>query len=431
MMDIIELNNKSIRDTISIIKKRNNNLNIRKSVEDIIENVKKFGDKALMDYTLDFDKVYIENFKVEEEELNKAYSEVDIEFIEILKESIKNIKNYHEMQKKTGYIYNKELGVYMGQRLIPVDTVAIYVPGGKASYPSSVLMNAIPAKIAGVKEIVLVTPPDKNGFVNNKILVAAKLCGVSKVYKLGGAQAIAAMAYGTESIDSVSMIVGPGNAFVAEAKRQVYGDIGIDMVAGPSEILIIADEKANPRYIASDLMSQAEHDELASSILITTSKSLAKKVNEEIKVQIEKLSRKEIIKNSLIKFGKIIICNSIKEGIEIANLIAPEHLELLIENPMEYLGDVKNAGSVFLGEYTPEPIGDYFGGTNHVLPTGSTARFSSPLSVDTFIKKSSFLYYSKDAIKRDGEKIIKFASEEGLTAHANSVKVRLDNEEDR
>lgn len=319
----------------------------------------------------------------------------------------------------------------MGQRLIPVDTVAIYVPGGKAAYPSSVLMNAIPAKVAGVKEIVLVTPPDKNSFINNKILVAAKLCGINKIYKLGGAQAIAAMAYGTESIDSVSMIVGPGNAFVAEAKRQVYGDVGIDMVAGPSEILVIADEKANPKYIAADLMSQAEHDELASSILITTSKNLAKKVNEEIKLQIEKLNRKEIIENSLINFGKIIVCNSIREGIEVANLIAPEHLELLVENPMEYLSEVKNAGSVFLGKYTPEPIGDYFGGTNHVLPTGGTAKFSSPLSVDTFMKKSSFLYYSKDAIQKYGEKIIKFANEEGLTAHANSIKVRLENEEDK
>lgn len=319
----------------------------------------------------------------------------------------------------------------MGQRLIPVDTVAIYVPGGKAAYPSSVLMNAIPAKVAGVKEIVLVTPPNKNGFINNKILVAAKLCGINKIYKLGGAQAIAAMAYGTESIDSVSIIVGPGNAFVAEAKRQVYGDVGIDMVAGPSEILVIADEKANPKYIAADLMSQAEHDELASSILITTSKNLAKKVNEEIKLQIEKLNRKEIIENSLINFGKIIVCNSIREGIEVANLIAPEHLELLVENPMEYLSEVKNAGSVFLGKYTPEPIGDYFGGTNHVLPTGGTAKFSSPLSVDTFMKKSSFLYYSKDAIQKDGEKIIRFANEEGLTAHANSIKVRLENEKDK
>jgi len=431
MMDIIELSSKGISDVVSIIKKRSNTLNVRKSVEEIIENVKSSGDKALRGYTLDFDKVYLESFKIEKEEIEKAYNEGDLEFIEILKESIKNIEKYHQNQKKTSYIYQKELGVFMGQRLIPMDSVAIYVPGGKAAYPSSVLMNAIPAKVAGVNEIVLVTPPDKNGEVNKQILVAAKLCGINKVYKLGGAQAIAALAYGTESIESVSMIVGPGNAFVAEAKRQVYGDVGIDMVAGPSEILIVADEKANPKYIAADLMSQAEHDELASSILVTTSKKLADKVKKEIEVQVKNLSRRNIIESSLINFGKIVICKSIEECIELANLIAPEHLELLIDSPIEYLEQVKNAGSVFLGEYTPEPIGDYFGGTNHVLPTGGTAKFSSPLSVDTFVKKSSFLYYSQKAVVRDGEKIIRFANEEGLTAHANSVKVRLDNEEDK
>lgn len=431
MMDIIELSSKGISDVVSIIKKRSNTLNVRKSVEEIIENVKSSGDKALRGYTLDFDKVYLESFKIEKEEIEKAYNEGDLEFIEILKESIKNIEKYHQNQKKTSYIYQKELGVFMGQRLIPMDSVAIYVPGGKAAYPSSVLMNAIPAKVAGVNEIVLVTPPDKNGKVNKQILVAAKLCGINKVYKLGGAQAIAALAYGTESIENVSMIVGPGNAFVAEAKRQVYGDVGIDMVAGPSEILIVADEKANPKYIAADLMSQAEHDELASSILVITSKKLADKVNKEIEVQVKNLSRRNIIESSLINFGKIVICKSIEECIELANLIAPEHLELLIDSPIEYLEQVKNAGSVFLGEYTPEPIGDYFGGTNHVLPTGGTAKFSSPLSVDTFVKKSSFLYYSQKAVVRDGEKIIRFANEEGLTAHANSVKVRLDNEEDK
>ena len=431
MMEIIELSSKGISDVVSIIKKRSNTLNVRKSVEEIIENVKSSGDKALRGYTLDFDKVYLESFKIEKEEIEKAYNEGDLEFIEILKESIKNIEKYHQNQKKTSYIYQKELGVFMGQRLIPMDSVAIYVPGGKAAYPSSVLMNAIPAKVAGVNEIVLVTPPDKNGKVNKQILVAAKLCGINKVYKLGGAQAIAALAYGTESIENVSMIVGPGNAFVAEAKRQVYGDVGIDMVAGPSEILIVADEKANPKYIAADLMSQAEHDELASSILVTTSKKLADKVNKEIEVQVKNLSRRNIIESSLINFGKIVICKSIEECIELANLIAPEHLELLIDSPIEYLEQVKNAGSVFLGEYTPEPIGDYFGGTNHVLPTGGTARFSSPLSVDTFVKKSSFLYYSQKAVVRDGEKIIRFENEEGLTAHANSVKVRLDNEEDK
>lgn len=431
MMDIIEVSNKSINDIVSIIKKRSNTFNIRKNVEDIIESVKSSGDKALRRYTLDFDKVYLDNFQVSSEEIDKAYNEGNTEFIEILKESIKNITEYHENQKKSSYIYQKELGVYMGQRLIPMESVAIYVPGGKAAYPSSVLMNAIPAKVSGVGEIVIITPPDKNGQVNKQILIAAKLCGINKIYKIGGAQAIAAVAYGTESIQKVCMIVGPGNAFVAEAKRQVYGDVGIDMVAGPSEILVVADEKANPRYIAADLMSQAEHDELASSILLTTSKELAEKVNKKIEFQIKKLSRKDIIESSLSNYGKIVICSSIEECINLSNLIAPEHLELLLNNPMEYLEQVKNAGSVFLGEYTPEPIGDYFGGTNHVLPTGGTAKFSSPLSVDTFIKKSSFLYYSEKAIARDGEKIIRFANEEGLTAHANSIKVRLDDEEDK
>ena len=429
MIDIIEF--ESINNIISFIKKRKDTSSIRRGVEDIISNVRSFGDKALRDYTLEFDKVHLEDFKVSKEEINKAYEEVDSDFIDILKESYKNILSYHENQKKTSYIYNKELGVFMGQRLIPVDSAAIYVPGGKAAYPSSVLMNIIPAIVAGVNDISIVTPPDKNGKVKNSILAAAKICGIYNIYKLGGAQAIAALAYGTESINAVSMIVGPGNAFVAEAKRQVFGDVGIDMVAGPSEILIIADDNANAKYIAADLMSQAEHDELASSILVTTSKELAEKVNKEIIYQVKELSRKNIIESSLRNYGKIIISKSIKESINIANIISPEHLELLVSNPMEYLEEVKNAGSIFLGEYTPEPIGDYFGGTNHVLPTGGTARFSSPLSVDTFIKKSSFLYYSKEAVKRDGEKIIKFASEEGLTAHANSIKVRLDNEENK
>lgn len=428
MMDIIELSNNSINDVISKLKARGNTSVVRKSVEEIIENVKINGDKALRGYTLDFDKVYLEDFKVSKEEIMDAYNEVHSEFIDILKESMENIKQYHERQKKTSYIYQKELGVYMGQRMIPVDSVGVYVPGGKAAYPSSVLMNIIPAKVAGVKDIVVVTPPDKSGKVNKNILVAAKICGIDKIYKMGGAQAIAALAYGTQSIEKVSMIVGPGNSFVAEAKRQVYGEVGIDMVAGPSEILIIADDNSNCKYIAADLMSQAEHDELASSILLTTSRKLADRINEEISLQIKNLSRKIIIEKSLREFGKVIICNNIEQCIELANLIAPEHLEILLENPMEYLDEIKNAGSVFLGEYTPEPIGDYFGGTNHVLPTGGTARFSSPLSVDTFLKKSSFLYYSEKALIRDGEKIIKFANEESLTAHANSIKVRLNNE---
>lgn len=428
MMDIIEVSDNSLNAVISILKSRNSTSNLRKSVEEIIESIKINGDKALREYTMEFDKVYLEDFKISKEEIIEAYREADTEFIDILKESMENITQYHEKQKKTSYIYQKELGVYMGQRMIPIDSVGVYVPGGKAAYPSSVLMNIIPAKVAGVKNIVVATPPNEYGKVNKNILIAAKICGVDKIYKIGGAQAIAALAYGTQSIENVSMVVGPGNSFVSEAKRQVYGDVGIDMVAGPSEILIIADDNSNPKYIAADLMSQSEHDELASAILLTTSKKLAVKINKEIVLQIENLSRKTIIEKSLKKFGKIIICNSIKKCIELTNLIAPEHLEILLKNPIEYLEEVKNVGSVFLGEYTPEPIGDYFGGTNHVLPTGGTAKFSSVLSVDTFIKKSSFLYYSHEALIRDGEKIIKFANEEGLTAHANSVKVRLQDE---
>ena len=425
MIDIIELDNKSIKEIVKCLKKRNNTADVRRNVEDIKEN----GNKALREYTLKFDKADLKDFLVSEEEINNAYNKCDKSILEILEESKNNITKYHEKQKKTGYLYQKELGIYMGQRIIPVESTGVYVPGGKAAYPSSVLMNVIPAKVAGVKEIIIATPPNSDGEVNQNILVAAKICGVNKVYKIGGAQAIAALAFGTESINPVDMIVGPGNAYVAEAKRQVYGIVGIDMVAGPSEILVIAENDANPRYIAADMMSQAEHDELASSILLTTSKELALNVKKEISIQIKNLSRKEIIEKSLSDYGKIIVCNDIDECIKLTNLIAPEHLEILLENPLDYLDEIKNAGSVFLGSYTPEPIGDYFGGTNHVLPTSGTAKFSSPLSVDTFVKKSSFLSYSKRALYRDGNKIIKFANEEGLTAHANSVKVRLDNEE--
>lgn len=429
MIDIIELDNKSIKEIVKCLKKRNNTADVRRNVEDIIEDIKENGNKALREYTLKFDKADLKDFLVSEEEINNAYNKCDKSILEILEESKNNITKYHEKQKKTGYLYQKELGIYMGQRIIPVESTGVYVPGGKAAYPSSVLMNVIPAKVAGVKEIIIATPPNSDGEVNQNILVASKICGVNKVYKIGGAQAIATLAFGTESINPVDMIVGPGNAYVAEAKRQVYGIVGIDMVAGPSEILVIAENDANPRYIAADMMSQAEHDELASSILLTTSKELALNVKKEISIQIKNLSRKEIIEKSLSDYGKIIVCNDIDECIKLTNLIAPEHLEILLENPLDYLDEIKNAGSVFLGSYTPEPIGDYFGGTNHVLPTSGTAKFSSPLSVDTFVKKSSFLSYSKRALYRDGNKIIKFANEEGLTAHANSVKVRLDNEE--
>ena len=429
MISIINVNNNNINEIIKNLKKRSNTINIRKSVEEIIENIKLHGNKALREYTLKFDNVELKDFLISNEEIEEAYKQCDKTMIRILEECKNNITKYHEKQKETGYIYQKELGIYMGQRIIPVESTGVYVPGGKAAYPSSVLMNVIPAKVAGVKEIIIATPPNSDGEVNQNILVAAKICGVNKVYKIGGAQAIATLAFGTESINPVDMIVGPGNAYVAEAKRQVYGIVGIDMVAGPSEILVIAENDANPRYIAADMMSQAEHDELASSILLTTSKELALNVKKEISIQIKNLSRKEIIEKSLSDYGKIIVCNDIDECIKLTNLIAPEHLEILLENPLDYLDEIKNAGSVFLGSYTPEPIGDYFGGTNHVLPTSGTAKFSSPLSVDTFVKKSSFLSYSKRALYRDGNKIIKFANEEGLTAHANSVKVRLDNEE--
>lgn len=430
MIDILELSNKCIDGLVKNLKKRNNTVDVRRNVEDIIEDVKENGNNALRKYTLKFDKVDLKDFLVSEEEINSAYNKCDKSILEILEESKSNITKYHEKQKRTGYLYQRELGIYMGQRIIPVESAGVYVPGGKAAYPSSVLMNVIPAKVAGVKEIVIATPPNSDGKVNTNILAAAKICGVNKVYKIGGAQAIAALAYGTESIKPVDMIVGPGNAYVAEAKRQVYGIVGIDMVAGPSEILVIAEDGANARYIAADIMSQAEHDELASSILLTTSKDLALGVKQEISIQIKDLSRKEIIEKSLQDYGKIIVCKDIDECIKLSNLIAPEHLEILLENPLDYLDEIKNAGSVFLGSYTPEPIGDYFGGTNHVLPTSGTAKFSSPLSVDTFVKKSSFLSYSKRALYRDGNKIMKFANEEGLTAHANSVKVRLENEED-
>lgn len=427
MINILNLNNESKNIVLDMLRQRKeaNTTEIEQRVKAILNAVKRDGDNALKRYTKEFDKIDLNFIEVSAEEVDEAFNNIEEEFVNILKESKANIEGYHENQKQKGYIYTKDLGVYMGQRVIPLDKVGLYVPGGTAAYPSSVLMNAVPAKIAGVEEIVMVTPPNKEGKVNPNIIAAAKIAGVDRIFKVGGAQAIAALAYGTETIPKVSKIVGPGNAYVAEAKRAVYGEVGIDMVAGPSEISIIADEKANAKFIAADLMSQAEHDVLASSILLTTSKALAEDVIKELKVQVEKLSRKEIIKSSLEKYGRIIICKNIDECVEMVNLISPEHLEILTESPMEILGQIKNAASIFLGEYTPEPVGDYFGGTNHVLPTNGNSRFSSPLSVDDFIKKSSFLYYSKEALMRDGDKIVKFTDKEGLNAHGNSVKVRI------
>ncbi|MCI5727401.1 MAG: histidinol dehydrogenase [Clostridium sp.] len=395
------------------------------TVTEVLNNVRINKDKALKEYTEKFDKVALDNMEVTDEELQKCFDKVEDEFINNLNEAKENIEFYHKAQKSRGFILNKERGVFLGQRVLPLDSVGVYVPGGTAAYPSSVLMNIIPAKVAGVKNIVMVTPPSKDGSINPYIGVAAKIAGIDKIYKVGGAQAVAALAYGTETIPKVDKIVGPGNIFVATAKKLVYGTVDIDMVAGPSEILVIADENANPAFVAADLMSQAEHDKLASSILVTTSKKLYEEVEVEIEKQVENLERKDIIKESLKNYGKVIICDTIDECIEVSNKIAPEHLELMLDNAMELLGKVKHAGSVFLGHNTAEPIGDYFGGTNHVLPTSGTARFFSALSVDSFIKKSSFLYYSEEAIQEDGQKIINIANKEGLTAHANSVRVRL------
>ena len=430
MLNLIEINESNKQKLINDLKERISEADekISKSVGEILNKVKNEGDNALIELTEKFDKVRLEAFEVSEADLDKCFNKVEEKFINALKEAKENIEEYHKKQKANGYIITKKDGVYLGQRVIPLERVGVYVPGGTAAYPSSVLMNIIPAKVAGVDEIIMVTPPDKDGGINPYIGVAAKIAGVDKIYKVGGAQAIAALAYGTETISKVDKIVGPGNIFVATAKKMVFGQVDIDMIAGPSEILVVADEKSDPVHVAADLMSQAEHDKLASAILVTTSKELCEKVEIELDRQAKLLEREEIIRESLKNFGKAIICETIEECIDISNTIAPEHLELMVDEPMQYLGQVRNAGSVFLGRYTPEPIGDYFGGTNHVLPTSGTARFFSPLSVDSFIKKSSFIYYSKEAINTNGNKIITLADKEGLTAHANSIKVRMKNE---
>lgn len=430
MLNLIEINESNKQKLINDLKERISEADekISKSVGEILNKVKNEGDNALIELTEKFDKVRLEAFEVSEADLDECFNKVEEKFINALKEAKENIEEYHKKQKANGYIITKKDGVYLGQRVIPLERVGVYVPGGTAAYPSSVLMNIIPAKVAGVDEIIMVTPPDKDGGINPYIGVAAKIAGVDKIYKVGGAQAIAALAYGTETISKVDKIVGPGNIFVATAKKMVFGQVDIDMIAGPSEILVVADEKSDPVHVAADLMSQAEHDKLASAILVTTSKELYEKVEIELDRQAKLLEREEIIRESLKNFGKAIICETIEECIDISNTIAPEHLELMVDEPMQYLGQVRNAGSVFLGRYTPEPIGDYFGGTNHVLPTSGTARFFSPLSVDSFIKKSSFIYYSKEAINANGNKIITLADKEGLTAHANSIKVRMKNE---
>ena len=405
-------------------RSRNTNKDVTETVSEIINNVMINGDKAVREYTIKFDGKAPDAFEVPKEELTALTANCDPEFIATLKKAADNIRNFHERQKQQSWLTTKDNGVIMGQRIRGLKRVGLYVPGGTAAYPSSVLMNAIPAKIAGVSELIMVTPPGKDGKPNPDIMAAAAIAGVDRVFLMGGAQAVAALAYGTESVPKVDKIVGPGNIFVATAKKLLYGTVDIDMIAGPSEILVLADESANPKFLAADLMSQAEHDKLASAILITTSDKLAEDTTKEIYRQVEELSRKDIIEYSLDNYGVIIVCDTMERAIELANELAPEHLEVCCENPMEYVGKLDNAGSVFLGNYSPEPLGDYFAGPNHVLPTSGTARFFSPLSVDTFVKKSSFIYYTDDALQNDSDDIIRFANTEGLTAHANSIIVR-------
>lgn len=417
----------------NLLKRSPNNYGkFEDAVAKILSNVKQEGDKALFAYTKEFDHVEInaENIRVTEEEIQEAYSLVDPSLVEVIRKALVNIRSYHEKQKLNSWFSSEANGTMLGQKVTPLEKAGVYVPGGKAVYPSSVLMNVVPAKVAGVDQIVMTTPPQKNGKVNPATLVAAKEAGADVIYKVGGAQAVGALAYGTESIPKVDKIVGPGNIFVALAKKAVYGHVSIDSIAGPSEILVLADETANPRFVAADLLSQAEHDELASAILITTSEELADQVEEQVQGFTEVLSRQEIIRKSLDNFGYILIAEDLEEAIEAANAIASEHMEIVTKNPFEVMMKVRNAGAIFIGEYSSEPLGDYFAGPNHILPTNGTAKFFSPLSVDDFVKKSSIIYYSKDALKKIHRDIEQFAASEQLTAHANSIAVRFEDEEE-
>ncbi|MBR1815473.1 MAG: histidinol dehydrogenase [Lachnospiraceae bacterium] len=429
-MRIINLTSETKKDILSNLLKRSpdNYGEYEKIVKDIVEDVHINKDEALFKYTEKFDKAKIDasNVKVTKEEIDAAYEEVDESLLKIIRKAIVNIRTYHEKQKTYSWFDSSDNGILLGQKVSPIGRVGVYVPGGKAVYPSSVLMNVIPAKVAGVGEIIMTTPCDASGKVYSTTLVAANEAGVDTIYKAGGAQAIAALAYGTESIPKVDKIVGPGNIFVALAKRTVFGHVSIDSVAGPSEVMVIADETANPRYVAADLLSQAEHDEMASCILITTSEEIAKKVSDEAEKFIEVLERKEIIRKSVDDYGYILVAASMEEAIETANDIASEHLEIVTKNPFDVMTRIKNAGAIFLGEYSSEPLGDYFAGPNHVLPTNGTAKFFSPLSVDDFIKKSSIIYYSEEALKPVSQDIIDFATAEKLTAHANSIRVRFE-----
>jgi histidinol dehydrogenase len=394
-------------------------------VKNILDDVKSRGDQALYDYNKKFDNVSLSSLQVTEKEIEDAFNRLDKELLEVIRYSHENIVRYHTKQKRNDFLDKDTDGVILGQIINPIEKVGIYVPGGTAAYPSTVLMNAVPAKVAGVEEIVMVTPPNEDGTISDVILAAAKIAGVTKIFKVGGAQAVAALSYGTETIPAVYKIVGPGNIFVAMAKKMVFGEVAIDMVAGPSEVLIISDDSSNPVHIAADLLSQAEHDKLAACILVTTSEELAKLVAVEIESQLAELPRQEIARESINNNGRIIIAKNIEEAILISNEIAPEHLELAVMDPFALLSKIKNAGSIFLGHNTPEPLGDYLAGPNHTIPTSGTAKFASPLSVDDFIKKSSVIYYSKEALEKVKDKVILFAESEGLTAHANSVRKRF------
>lgn len=430
-MKIIQLTNDTKQNLLETLLKRSTNDygDYEKVVAEIIEAVKERKEEAVFKYSLKFDKCNMtrENFKVTKEEIEAAYQELDTHFIQVMKDSAANIRDYHEKQKRNSWFDAKTDGTILGQKITPMQNVGVYVPGGKAAYPSTTLMNVVPAKVAGVPNIIMTTPAGADGKVNPATLVAADIAGVDAIYKVGGAQAIAALAYGTEMIPKVDKIVGPGNIFVALAKRAVYGHVSIDSIAGPSEILVLADESATPRYVAADLLSQAEHDELASAILVTTSETLAKSVSEEVDLFLETLERKEIIQKSLENYGYILVAPDMETAIDATNEIASEHLEILTKNPFDTMTRIRNAGAIFLGEYSSEPLGDYYAGPNHVLPTNGTAKFFSPLNVDDYVKKSSIICYSREALEKVHEDIELFAQKEGLTAHANSIRVRFDN----
>ncbi len=427
MIQMVHADGVSEKRLLDTLKARSGEIDrtVTASVTEILDNVRRFGDTSVREYTMKFDGSVPEQAEVPASALEEAVKTCDSEFIYALYKAADNIRDFHRRQKQQSWLEPKPDGVILGQRVRALRRVGLYVPGGTAAYPSSVLMNAIPAKIAGVEEIIMVTPPRKDGTANPDILAAAKIAGVDRVFLMGGAQAVAALAYGTQTVPQVDKIVGPGNIYVATAKKLLFGTVDIDMIAGPSEILIIADETANPKFLAADLMSQAEHDKMASAVLLTDSERIAARTVEELERQVQALSRRDIIETSLRDFGAVIICDSIAQAVDIANSIAPEHLEMAVREPLEYIGRIDNAGSVFLGQYAPEPLGDYFAGPNHVLPTGGTARFFSPLSVDSFIKKSSFIYYTEDALRKAKDDIVKLAETEGLTAHANAVKVRF------